>query len=260
MGWDRGRLRLGYLGHADAVIAVSGACAGSVRRFVPADRLHVVHNGVPMPAPSDDPRPAARQRLGLADSDVAVVSLAHICERKGQTFAVRAMKDLPKRTGVKLFLVGSVEREPEYTTCIESQIREYGLEERVSLLGFRSDVSDLLRAADIMVHTALADPHPRAVVEAMSYGLPVVAFATDGVVETVSDGETGILVRPEDSRSLADAMADLANSPDRRARLGGAGRVRASSMFSAESTARGVEGILDAVLQSRKSTYQRKTP
>jgi glycosyltransferase involved in cell wall biosynthesis len=122
--------------------------------------------------------------------------------------------------------------------------------ERVCLLGFREDGAALLRQADVLVHTALADPHPRAVLEAMAAGIPVVAFAVDGVAETVLHGETGLLVPPGDEPALAEALEQLARNRDLRAKLGQAGSKRALDVFSNQATVNGVRRVMEKVISA----------
>ena len=137
-------------------------------------------------------------------------------------------------------------------------IQEMGLTGHVSLIGFRRDVPTLLQGSDLFMHTAITDPHPRAVIEAMAVGLPVAAFAVDGVVETVSDPETGYLAPAEDVCKLAQAVIRLANNPDLRTQMGHEARRRVESYFSAEMTAEKVATIIEETLASwrREHTTQ----
>ena len=143
-------------------------------------------------------------------------------------------------------------REPAYVVRLRGLAHELGVQDSVHFLGFRSDVAQLLPDADVFLHSAIADPHPRAVIEAMASGLPVVAFAADGVAETVADGETGRLVETGDAGSMASAVIDLARSPDARKRMSVAGRDRAESRFAAETTNRNVAKVIGEVLEGRK--------
>jgi glycosyltransferase involved in cell wall biosynthesis len=85
------------------------------------------------------------------------------------------------------------------------------LGDRVQLLGYRTDVRDLLAAADLFVLASAFEGLPVSIMEAMSAGLPVVATAVGGVPEAVEDGVTGLLVPPRDAAALADALVSLAD-------------------------------------------------
>ena len=244
---------MGYLGLADAVNAVSQACAVSVERFVEHRRLHVIHNGVPLEmAESKSGDRSSIRELGLPDDAFVILSVSHLCERKGQAHAIAAMPAIVEKVpSAHLGLLGSLDRDPTYAGGLRSQIRSLGLAGKVHLLGFKQDVESLLSGADLFVHTAIADPHPRSVIEAMAASLPVVAFAVDGVAETVVSGETGRLIAPEDVASLANAVIYLARDSADRLRLGRAGRQRVVEHFTDIATADKVDDVIRSVLEER---------
>jgi glycosyltransferase involved in cell wall biosynthesis len=249
-------LRFGFLRFADATIAVSRACAQTVARFVGQRAPHVVYNGVPVAPPEvsrEEARASLLEQLGWPGDAKVVIGVGHISPRKGQQDAVRALAQIASRVpAAHLALVGAFDRDSTYVRETRALARDLGLERRVALLGFRQDVQRLLPGADVFLHTAVADPHPRAVVEAMAAGLPVVAFAVDGVAETVLNGETGLLAPTGDIPALAEALATLLEWPARRDAFGRRGRQRALTHFTAEETARHVGDIIDRTLRSRR--------
>ncbi len=252
MGWHKSWSRLAHLRVADAVIAVSEATAASVRRHVQEGRLHVVHNGVDLAAtvPADEPL----GRIEHLEGDPLIVGAAHLCPRKGQEWSIAALADLRnEHPAARLLLLGRTDRDPDYTRHLEASIETLGLQEVVTLAGFEPEIERYLNVADIFIHSAVADPHPRAVVEAMAAGLPVVAFATDGVAETVLDGLTGYLVPKEDRGAMTSALGELAGDPELRHRMGEAGRQRAVAEFSAEATGAGVARILQRILSNDRA-------
>ena len=126
-----------------------------------------------------------------------------------------------------------------------------GLEHRMTLLGFRRDITRLLSISDFLVHTAVSEAFGRVVIEAMAAGLPVAAFDTDGVAEIVLCGQTGLLVPKGDTGALAASLAQLASDPALRGRLGQQAQRRAQDLFSAEGTARGVRDVIEQVVGER---------
>lgn len=259
MGWRHGWSRLGHLRFAQAVIGVSQACADSVARFTGDERLHVVHNGIPAvnpSPPSTSPvtqRAEVRDELGIPEDCRLILNVSHLSPRKGQIHALRALVEvLSTESQVHLALVGALDRDPAYVERLREGIVEWGLDGSVSILGFRSDVGRLMEASDLLLHTALADPHPRAVLEAMAASIPVVGFAVDGVKETVIEDQTGHLVPPQDDSEMARAMIDLLRDQRRAAAMGRAGRDRVRARFTAARTAEEVGRILDGVLTSSR--------
>jgi glycosyltransferase involved in cell wall biosynthesis len=255
MGWDKSWKQWGFLWLADTVLAVSEACAASVERFVRSNRLQVIYNGVTLPTEQstcDYERNCIRYELGLPLETKIILSIAHICPRKGQLYAIAALAEVIKAIPtVHLCLVGSLDRDRAYVDQIRRTTHEHQLEDFVTILGFRSDIFQLMGGADVFMHTAIADPHPRAVIEAMAFGLPVVAFAVDGVAETVVE-EAGFLVPTGDVRGIAEAVQWLLKSHTRAVEMGKRGRERVQTHFTATRTAVQVKQIISELLQERR--------
>lgn len=254
MGWRHGWKHLGYLRGATAAVAVSEACAASVKRFVPPGRLRVVYNGArtsEVPPGCRETRIQVREELELQEDTPLLLGVGHLTPRKGQQWALDAMEALAKRCPeAHLVLVGARDRDSAYAEALEARARRRPLRGRVTIQGFVPELQRFYAAADVFVHTALLDPHPRAVLEAMAASLPVVAFATDGVGETVTHGETGTLVPKEDAARLAEALARYLEDPEAAKRMGGAGRDRVERSFSPRDTARKVDAIVhDALIR-----------
>ena len=263
MGWRKSWLQLGFLKFADSTIAVSEACAKSISRFSSREKLHVVRNGVDISAPEADHNSARDYLLsqtGLQPQNVVVISVAHVCSRKGQEHAIRAIAEtLEKAPSVHLLLVGSLDRDAAYVHKIRLMIKEKGLDQQVSIIGFRRDIPQLLRGSDVFIHTAMADPHPRSVIEAMEASLPVVAFSVDGVAESVVDGVTGYRVPKGDISEMSSAVLKLATDRSLRVQLGRNGRSHVEENFTAEATAQRIRNIIDGVLDSYEQRRKRHT-
>jgi glycosyltransferase involved in cell wall biosynthesis len=109
----------------------------------------------------------------------------------------------------------------------------HGVRQRVDLRGRveRADVPALLRSADLVVCAPWYEPFGMVALEAMACGVPVVASAVGGLVDTVIDGVTGVHVPPRDVDALARAIRELLADPARRCALGEAGRLRARARY-----------------------------
>ena len=254
MAWDQSWTRMGYLRFAEGVVAVSRACADSVQRFAGGDRVVTVYNGIPperVTEPVGDGAARVRQELGADADTVVIVSVSHVMPRKGQELALDAFSKLAA-TGQRCIyaMVGRTDRDPDYVRTLNARISKERWGDQVRILGFRRDVMDILDAADVFLHSAVADPHPRSVIEAMARGLPVAAFAVDGVAETVVHEETGFLADKDDPSGLAPGLQALVSDPDLRQRLGRAGRQRIEDRFTDDATADGVALVIDEVLAS----------
>lgn len=119
---------------------------------------------------------------------------------------------------------------------LTQQIKDKKLESRVSYLGYRTDVPDLMRAMDIFVLPSIfQDPFPTVVLEAMAAALPVVATDSGGSVEMVVDGKTGFLIPPGNIDLGTQALEKLISNPELRKEFGEAGRSRVLLEYSLEA-------------------------
>jgi len=225
------------------IIAVSDEVktryAGELR--VPARKLAVVRNGIRVP-PSVRPRdPALRAELVRGRPDYVIITPARLHEQKGHAFLLAAATQVPDATFV---LVGDGPLRAE----LEVRVRELGLAKRCIFLGHRSDVPDLLAAADLFVLPSLYEGLPVSVLEAMAAQRPIVATAIGGTDEAVTHEVTGLLVPPRDAAALASAICRMRADPALARRLASGGRERVEREFSSEVAARHVMRIYDEIM------------
>lgn len=206
----------------DHVVAVSPHVATQlVEHGFPADRVTVVENAI---APVDrHPRAAARGRLGLPAGVPVVLCLARMVDQKRHDLLVEAWADVP--SDAVLLLAGDGPNRP----AVEELVRRHGLSGRVRLLGNRTDVDWLLSAADLVVLPTNWEGLPISLLEAMGAGVPVVASAVGGVVETL--GPAVRLVEPGSAAALGEGLRELIGDPALRARLGRSGQDLVASRY-----------------------------
>ena len=205
---------------ADRVVTITDA----LRRFtidevgIPAAKVETIHYGLDdLPAPWGENPPD-----GVPDGARVLLAVSRLTEQKGIDVAVRALDALPDDT-VLVALGEGPERQ-----ALESLARELGVERRVFLPGRVPDVAAWLRRATLLVHPARWEGFGLGVLEAMLAGLPVVASSVSSLPELVVDGETGVLVRPDDPAALALGVARALDEPS----FGDRGRARAHAEFS----------------------------
>ena len=126
-------------------------------------------------------REAKREELGLAPTDVALVSVGEYTEDKNLLFTIKAMPKLPEN--YKYFLCGEGHLREEYEKCI----REHHLEKRVKLLGYRTDIPELLKSLDLYVFPSTSEGLSRALMEAMAAKIPVVCSRIRGNTDLIKD-------------------------------------------------------------------------
>jgi glycosyltransferase involved in cell wall biosynthesis len=219
-----GRMRALAVRGAAASIAVSDAVA---RTLPPSayDDVTVIRNGVDAdrfrPAPAD---PAIRAQLAADPSAPVLLTLSRLDPRKGLDKVIRAVATLPPALShCQLAIAGEPSLVPEHGAELIALGREL-LGDRVRFIGPRSDVAEILCAADGLVLASTLEGLPLSVLEAQACARPVVAFPTAGVPEVVTDGETGLLARTDDVEDLGAKLALLLGDAALRERLGEAGR------------------------------------
>jgi glycosyltransferase involved in cell wall biosynthesis len=216
----------GLVRQVDQVIATSSDEAFELMRLgLAAERISIVPCGVDlglftMDGPAE-PRPTDRDRI---------VIVTRLVERKGVGNVVVALAGLP---GVELVVAGGPDRsrlgsDPEALRLL-TLARAHGVADRVELRGrlAHEDVPRLLRSADVAVACPWYEPFGIVPVEAMACGVPVVASAVGGMLDTVVDGMTGLLVPPRCPERIAEAVAELLADPARRAAMGSVAADRA---------------------------------
>ena len=203
--------RLAYRA-AHAVVANSSAAGDQLaREGVPSDKLRLIANGldirrfVPV-----TPRPDIRR----------IVMVANLRPEKGQdTLLAAAPRILARYPDASFTFVGDGPRRE----ALELLTRALGISERVRFMGESRDVAPILAGHDLFVLPSRSEAFPNALIEAMATALPVVATDVGGIPEVVRPG-SGLLVRPNDERVLADAVLALMDDPAAAAALGRAAR------------------------------------
>lgn len=183
------------------------------------------------PVPAGDPeRARLRRALGAADGDVVIVAVGRLVAEKGYPELLAAMRWVQASLWVVGERLTSDHADPIQEAMAEVE-RDPVLARRVRFLGYRADVPELLRAADVFVLASHREGMPRSIIEAMLTGLPVVSTNIRGAREEVVEGETGFLVPVREPRALAGALQRLAADTTLRQKLGAAGRQRAEALY-----------------------------
>ncbi len=204
--------------------------------------VRVVHNGID-PAPFDavtiESATAARAALRLPAGAFVVALFGRFHPWKGQQVLLEALARLPRVHA--LFVGAPLFGEEAFASALQAQAARTGVADRAHFLGFRADVPELMRAADVIVHASVyPEPFGRVIVEGMLAERPVIATRAGGVTEIIDD-ETGVLVPPNDAAAMAQAIESLAADPSRAANLAARGAARARAGFSVTAMVRGVE-------------------
>ncbi|MFZ0639621.1 MAG: glycosyltransferase [Candidatus Acidiferrales bacterium] len=237
--WRKGWIKSHFVvdravGHlVDRYIAVSEANARYLieQKRIPARKVSVIQNGCSIERvdPAKAHPEGIRESLGFSKGDLVLLAMARLEPQKGHRILLQALALLQTQfPNMRLICLGTGALQDE----LKKVTQDLGLEAIVRFVGFQSNVSDWLAAADIGVLPSFYEGLPLAAVETLAAGLPIVATAVDGTPEVVIDGETGLLVPPGDPAAMADAISKLARQPELRRKFAVAGRERVLKQFT----------------------------
>jgi L-malate glycosyltransferase len=253
------RLHSWTLSHVARVIAVSEAVARALQsqRLFAADKISVIPNGIDVRRFDKAARrldPAAfRRSLGVTPDRLLAGTIGELNRLKGHEEFLRAASLLAERFPTTDFVIAGEDfsRTGEHRARILKLVSELGLETRVHLTGWLEDVAPLLHALDLFVSASRTESFGLAIVEALASGVSVVATATEGAREILSDAETGLLVPVGDTKQLAGAIARLLEDTRERERLGERGRALAFERFSLEHMVEATEHLYREAIAAR---------
>ena len=227
---------------AAAVVAVSAGMRDDVLAAYPAvspDRVRVIRNGIDTVEYAPDPATDVLDAYGVDPDRPSVIFVGRITRQKGVPVLLRAAAALDP--AAQLVLCAGQPDTPELAAEVEDLVAKLratrsGVIWIPEMLPKRA-VIQLLSHATVFACPSLYEPLGIVNLEAMACGTAVVASAVGGIPEVVSDGETGLLVPPDDPGALAGALGALIADPARAAALGRAGRERAVAEFGWQAVA-----------------------
>jgi len=207
----------------DKVIAVSESEFNAAKSLgvIPAEKMVVVHNGLPDVGP--------RFRADPACEPPVLVMVARFTGPKDHPTLLKALGGL-KDYSWSLQLIGAGAE----MDAAKKLAAKTGIAQRVSFLGAREDISAILAAAQVFVLSSKREGFPLSILEAMRAGLPVLASAVGGTGEAVEEEKSGLLFPPGDVKALRKRLACLLEDPALRKNMGLAGRKRFLEKFTLE--------------------------
>jgi glycosyltransferase involved in cell wall biosynthesis len=218
---------------AARIVAISRWSAERVSRSgIPAEKLTIVYEGVELPPrPSAQRRAEARSRFGVAQDEPLLGCVGALSPDKGQEWLIRALAKLRKKfPSAKLLLAGT----GPCRERLQKLAREAGVGDAVIFAGFISDLESVYAALDVFLLPSFFEALSNALMSAMAYAIPSVAFNLGGPAEIIEDGTSGLLVEPANVEALCAAIAKILDDAALASSTGENGRQRIEQDFSAD--------------------------
>jgi len=236
-------------GKSNLNISVSESNQKSGKKYIRNFDSVVVNNGIDLNKFNPEKQyKNIRSELGVSEKEVMILFIARFTLQKQPLVLIRAFKDAKEvYPGMRLLMVG----EGEQRKSAIALIRELQLEDSVSLLPFRQDVPDLLKAADIFVLPSLWEGLPIGLLEAMAMGKAVIGTQVDGTSEVVKAGINGLLVNPGDVTALSGVLVELCRDSESRQKLGQAAQKDVSASFNASQMSRKIEDLYTTLMHKQ---------
>ncbi len=232
---------------------ITGNCQALISQLqaeecVPLEHLRLIYNGIDTAAfmPTESPG-AVRNALGIHQNAIVIVKTANLIPYKGHTDLLIALSKIKNQLPEYWYLI-CLGRDDGIGNTLQQQAENLGLSKHILWLGTRSDIANLLFSADIGILCPFKNEgFSNAVLEGMAAGLPMVVTDIGGNKEAVINNQTGYVVEPRNPDSLAIAILDLINNPDKAKQFGQAGQQRVREHFSLNACVDAYEKLYSAL-------------
>jgi len=195
-------------------------------------KVKVILNGIELPnkATSEKSRRMdILNELGLNTDNKLILSVGRLTRQKGQSYLVDAIPYVVEKFPSATFVFAG---DGYLLSDLEKKSKKLKIESNLHFIGLRTDIADLLIAADIFVLPSLSEGLPISLLEAMSVGLPVVATQVGGIEDVIENEIGGLVIPPKNFPSLATAIIRLLENPDEAEKMGRIGREQVYSRYT----------------------------
>ncbi len=226
-------LDLKLMKYFDRVIAGSNSMAGFLRaQGVEDKRISVIHNSID----HENILPCGkecnfRKEFSIQENESIVGVLGRLSSEKGHNIFLKAIADIKQHTpkACRYVIVGDGAEK----TNLQLLAKKLQIPDRVIFTGYYHNIYCFLKFCDIFVLPSLRESLPLVLLEAMSFGIPVVATDVGGISELINDKSVGFLIKPGSSKQLGEAILQILSNSEAAERIGEKGRQRVTQQFSA---------------------------
>ena len=234
----------------DHFICVSDYLADHLIRQHGLDRtkINTIYNGVDLGYFEETPDCSRIKNEFLQRGEqILIGAVGRLVAEKGLKYLLTAIPNVLKRfSEARLLLVGDGPLRKD----LEKIVIDLDLTGKVTFVGFRSDIKDILSSLDILVLPSLLEGFPMIILEAMAMATPIVASDIPGIREQIIDGESGILVPTKDSNALASAITRILENKQAARRIGLKAKKTVDEKFSIERMVAETESLYLSLLKA----------
>lgn len=187
-----------------------------------------------------------REELGLENDTQVIGAIGRLVWQKGFEYFIEAIPNVLKEFPEAMFVIVG---EGPLENKLKVKSKKLKVDDKVIFTGFRSDIKEVLASIDILVMPSLLEGFPMITLEAMAMAKPIVATDIEGIMETLKNGITGLLVPPKDTSALAKAIVDLLIHGDKAHQMGKAARRIVEERFGVDIMVQKVEEVYEELLQ-----------
>ena len=194
---------------SNKVLTVSNSVKKHWLKYIDDKKIERIYNGIIFSKTN------SLIKLEKDQDDFVITSVARIIPYKGHGYLIDIADELIKKsTKFKFLIVGdTLSSYVSYEKSVKQKVIDLGLENQIKFLGFRNDVSSILKQSDLFIHPAISpDPLPTVLFESLYNNLPTAATNLGGAIEILDNGNNGLLIPSDDPKKAADLINEYCSN------------------------------------------------
>ncbi len=221
----------------------------SEKMKITPEKIEIVYNGIDFMNLPKINSIIKKNELGYNKNEILIGTVGRLHKQKGIEYFIEAIKIITQLPithypSPNFLIIGDG---PERKN-LESLICNLELNDKVKLLGWRTDVLEIISVLDIFVLSSLWEGTPNVVLEALAYNKPVVATRVGGVPEIIEEGVTGLLVKPANAQALADAILWVLENPEKARKMAEKGKEKVEKIFPIHRMVKETEEVYNKLI------------
>ena len=195
--------------YSSKVLTVSNSVKKHWLKYIDDKKIERIYNGIIFS------KTDSLVELERDQDDFVITSVARIIPYKGHGYLIDIANELIKKsTKFKFLILGdTISSYASYEKSVKQKVKDLGLEHQIKFLGFREDVSSILKQSNLFIHPAIApDPLPTVLFESLHNDLPSVATNLGGAIEILDNGNNGLLIPYNDPKKAANLINEYCSN------------------------------------------------